>query len=653
MRTKTKTWELGPLSLTLGLHPWDSWLGFGFAAVLPIACLVLNYSMAAAFGTALLFCLAAVIKLDCKKRAGKWTLNALWVIGVFVSLCVIAPAMVNCPSFLEIGLRKVLMNILFCAIVCAVVLLVLGNWRWAVTGGAFLLLVLAVVNGYVFIFRERELTLLDIFTTTTAMKVAGQYDHTPSPPILFGVWAGFLALYSQVCLPDVPKGKGLWVRLGSAVFAAAAVALLYFATLNLSPLRWNNDGSGQNGTYLNVYLGIRESRVKAPKGYAPQQIEELAGEYPQTSGTAGPNIIVIMNEAYCDLDVYPNKAATNIPVTPCWDSLQENTVRGYALASVYGGNTVNSEFEFLTGSTMAFLPMGAVPYGQYVQENSFSLAWALRSYGYQTIATHNYDASGWSREDVYPRLGFRICTFLDSYPQKDLIRDFVSDREQYEYILDLMDSQQEPTFLFAVTMQNHGGYIAEPGTYDHTVTLTDAPGEYPAVEQYLSLLHASDQAMAYLFERLENTQEKTVVLIYGDHQPKLDTAFYRRLNGGALDTLPEQMTQHTVPFVIWANYDIEEKDLGLTSLNYLSVHLLEAAGLEPTAFHQYLAELEQTIPAMNMLGYYSKEQGSFVSFSHAQGAEAEAILTYKKVQYNALFDRSHSSEAFFRQYLPE
>ena len=120
----------------------------------------------------------------------------------------------------------------------------------------------------------------------------------------------------------------------------------------------------------------------------------------------------------------------------------------------------------------------------------------------------------------------------------------------------------------------------------------------------------------------------------------------------AKDTLPEQMIQHTVPFVIWANYDIEEKDLGLTSLSYLSGHLLDAAGLERTAFHRYLASLEQTVPAMNMLGYYSTEQQSFIPFDDAQGAERQAIATYRQVQYNALFDPEKRSETFFDQYLP-
>ncbi len=651
MESKCKKLQIGPLEVTFGLHRWDSWLGFGLAVALLIACLVFNYSILIGMVLAFGFCLAAVVKLDCKGLLGKWILNGLWILAVLVSICIIAQAMVNRFTFFEIGLRRPLMNMLFCAIVCGIFLILLGSWRWAVTGGIFVLLVLAVVNGYVFIFRERELTLLDIYTTTTAMKVAAQYDHTPSITILFGVAAAFLALYSQVCLPDVPNGKPMWVRLGSLAGVVAGIALLHYTTLDILPLRWNNDGSAINGTYLNVYLGIRDSRVKPPKGYSAPQIDTMAQAYPQNQGKTGPNIIVIMNEAYCDLDVYPNKISTNIPVTPFWDSLQENTVRGYALASVYGGNTVNSEFEFLTGSTMAFLPMGAVPYGQYIQQDSCSLAWVLRSYGYQALATHNYDADGWSRNVVYPRLGFQKSTFLESYPQKDLIRDFVSDREQYEYILDLMDRQTQPTFLFAVTMQNHGGYIAEPGTYEQTVTLTDMPGEYPAVEQYLSLLNASDKAMEYLFQRLEDTGEETIVLIFGDHQPKLDTAFYEQLNGGPLDTLPEQMTQYTVPFVIWANFDIEEKDLGLTSLNYLSVHLLDAAGLERTAYHHYLAGLEQTIPAMNMLGYYSDEQGGFISFAKAQGAEEEAIRAYKKVQYNALFDRKNSSEVFFGQYL--
>ena len=653
MISKIKQWELGSLSITLGVRPRLSALGLIMGLAFMLTGLILGHSIWLGLLLALGFCVAALTRLDCKGLTGKWILNALWVLAALLSVCVIAPTMVDCFRFFAIGARRGIMNLLFCVIVCAGLLAILGRWRWAVTAGVFILLVLAVVNGYVYVFRERELTLLDIYTTTTAMKVAGQYDHTPSQAILYGVGFGFLSLYSQICLPEVSKGKGLWVRLAGLAVAVAGVAVLHFATLDLAPLRWNNDGSAYNGTYLNVYLGIRESRVKAPGGYSGEKIEEMAAQYGSAPGSAGPNIIVIMNEAYCDLDVYPNSFNTNIPVTPVWDSLEENTVRGYALASVYGGNTVNSEFEFLTGSTMAFLPMGAVPYGQYVQEDTCSLAWVLRSYGYQTLATHNYDADGWSRNVVYPRLGFQNSTFLESYPQKDLLRGFVSDREQYEYILDLMDSQSQPTFLFAVTMQNHGGYISEPGTYDHNVTLTDTPGQYPAVEQYLSLLNASDRAMGYLFERLENTNEDTVVLIFGDHQPKLDVAFYRQLNGGKIDSLSEQMTQHTVPFVIWANFDIEEKDLGLTSLSYLSTHLLDAAGLQRTAYHEYLAQQEQIIPAMNMLGYYSNQQGSFVSFSQAEGEEAEAVAAYKKMQYNALFDKAGRSETFFGQYLPK
>ncbi len=651
MERKRKYLNIGPLTVAFGLYGWTCWLGFGLAAALIIASLVYNHSIVIALALALGFCLAAVTRLEGKKLWLNWAINIGWVLAVLLSICVIAPAMVNRFTFFEIGWRRPVMNMLFCAIVCGIFLIFLGKWRWAVTAGVFLLLVLAVVNGYVFIFRERELTLLDIYTTSTAMKVAGQYDHTPSLTILFGVGAGILALYSQVCLPKVPQGRALWVRIGSAAAVAAGTLLLYFSTLDILPLRWNSDGSAINGTYLNVYLGIRDSRVQPPKGYSAEEIEELAGEYPPSEGKTGPNILVIMNEAYCDLDVYPNKVATNIPVTPVWDSLQENTVRGYALTSVYGGNTVNSEFEFLTGHSMAFLPMGAVPYGQYVREDTSSLAWVLRSYGYTALATHNYDANGWDRVDVYPRLGFQKSTFLESYPQQDMIRDFVSDREQYAYILDLLDSQSEPTFLFAVTMQNHGGYIAEPGTYDHTVTLEEYPGQYPAVEQYLSLLNASDQAMGYLFERLEQTEEDTIVLIFGDHQPKLDVDFYQLLNGGPLTTLDDQMRQYTVPFVIWANYDIPEEDLGLTSLNYLSVHLLDVAGLPRTEYHQYLAQLEQTIPAMNMLGYYSIAQGGYVSITDASGAEEEAICTYKKVQYNALFDRNNISEVFFAQYL--
>ncbi len=46
------------------------------------------------------------------------------------------------------------------------------------------------------------------------------------------------------------------------------------------------------------------------------------------------------------------------------------------------------------------------------------------------------------------------------------------------------------------------------------------------------------------------------------------------------DTTDKLKTSYEVPFVMWANYDIEEKEVDAISTNYLSGLLMDTAGLE-------------------------------------------------------------------------
>ena len=142
-----------------------------------------------------------------------------------------------------------------------------------------------------------------------------------------------------------------------------------------------------------------------------------------------PNIIVVMNESFSDLSVLGD-FKTNEDYLPFLHSLQqgaENTVTGMLNVSVCGGNTADTEYEFLTGNTMAFLPQGSIPYQQYVNGERPSLASYLQSLGYETVATHPYYATGWNRDKVYPWLGFEQSIFKDQYYGARFVRDYVSD----------------------------------------------------------------------------------------------------------------------------------------------------------------------------------------------------------------------------------
>ena len=79
--------------------------------------------------------------------------------------------------------------------------------------------------------------------------------------------------------------------------------------------------------------------------------------------------------------------------------------------------------------------------------------------------------------------------------------------------------------------------------------------------------------------------------MFGDHQPKLEDEFYELLYGKDLNSLniKEMQKKFTVPFVIWANYDIKEQEnVKLTSANYLSTLMLKQTNLKMTPYNQYL-----------------------------------------------------------------
>jgi phosphoglycerol transferase MdoB-like AlkP superfamily enzyme len=196
--------------------------------------------------------------------------------------------------------------------------------------------------------------------------------------------------------------------LAALVAAAACVSVFAYGTRNITSQNWSNEGATRNGYFLNFAVGLRDCFVKEPEGYSPEAVSLLEQEYSGERENDGqkPNIIVIMNESYGDFSVLGSALRTNVPVTPFADSLTENTVRGYALTSIFGGTTANAEFEFLTGFSMSGVPEGSCPYQQYINAPTLSLARLLGEYGYETFATHPYFASGWIRTAVYPRLGF-------------------------------------------------------------------------------------------------------------------------------------------------------------------------------------------------------------------------------------------------------
>lgn len=556
---------------------------------------------------------------------------------------------------LYMGVGKFLLGTAAVFVLFLIIYTLTGQINTVALLGMGTILLVSTVNVYVLRFRDRLFEPVDLFTTGTVINVVGNYNFLPVPlPVLHAwrVWALFcygLSALPATCRKRSISGKKRWIL---AACCLAGMLSVCSCVKDLRIYHWNMEGAYLNGYVLDFISKFKELKPEKPEAYdsvrIAQRSEPLTHSPDPVLDDDVPHIIVIMDEAFSDLNVH-GEIRTNKDVTPFFSALKADTISGYALASVHGGNTANSEYEFLTGNTMAWLPENAVPYQQYIRSPAYSMVSYLKSsYDYRCIAMHPYFSSGWNRPAVYEHFGFDETFFDVDFPRKHYIRDFISDREMFETIVDVYEQNKEqPLFLFGITMQNHGDYQYHGANFKQDISLVGYDGDYSEVEQYLSLIHETDRALEYLISYFENADDKVVIVFFGDHQPSLETPFFEAISGSPSAFPQTHQRRYAVPFCIWANYDIDEQYMECTSLNYLSSYVYEAAGIPLPPYNQLLREIETAIPAINAHGFYSRATQNFESFDMASEEERTWLLLYEQLQYNSLFDAKNRNEKLF------
>ncbi|WP_297209385.1 LTA synthase family protein [uncultured Flavonifractor sp.] len=523
-----------------------------------------------------------------------------------------------------------------------------------------------LANHYLISFRGRTLFPGDFLTLGTAVNVAGNYDYTLDRMQLLSLLILVLALLALFLLPREERIPFAWRRFLPPVGIAGAVLAVFFGTgfvesQGIEPSMWTTRG---NGLFLNFTVCLKYMRVEQPEGYSQRALEQLTDGTASDGGSATVadpdgmtrpvNVIVIMNESFSDLTVLPG-VETNRDAMPFLRSLRENTIKGYAYSSVFGGTTANSEYEFLTGNTTAYLPAGTVPYQMYVSDGDPSLVGQMKALGYTAIAAHPYRSSGWNRPSVYGKLGFDQVYFEGDFQNRTYMRGdartgYVTDQCDYENLIRLYEEKKsgEPLFFFNVTMQNHSGYQMAWDNLPREVWLTgELEGRFQTVNQYLSLVYQSDQALKTLIGYFSQVEEPTMILFFGDHQPQVATNFYTDVLGENPDAALAQKKQ-MVPFFLWANYDIPEAEGVELSLNYLSALLMDTANLPMTGYQKYLLELWQTVPVLNTVGVGDGRGGWYGAGEALPADLEEAAQGYQMLLYNNIFDKSHRLDPFFR-----
>ncbi|MBQ0027715.1 MAG: LTA synthase family protein [Lachnospiraceae bacterium] len=351
-----------------------------------------------------------------------------------------------------------------------------------------------------------------------------------------------------------------------------------------------------------------------------------------------PNIIVIMDEAFSDIRVLNQEYDTNVDEMPFVRSMMagaDNTVSGYLNVSVLGGNTANTEFEFLTGNSMAWLPNGCVPYQQFVKGDKESIASVLKNQGYDTLAIHPYKAKGWDRPLVYDCFGFDEFISEREFRDAEIIRKYVSDRAGFEKIAESLNEKEKgkPLFVFNVTMQNHGSYTDYFENFEPDVKV-DGVDKF-VTNQYLSLIKRTDESLNEFIDYLSYYDEPTLVVFFGDHQPadSVVNPIYKH-NGTSVGSLSEEelRNRYKVPFFMWANYDIEEATDIEISPNILGVKMMETAGVKLSEYEEYILGISRKYTSISTLGV-TDIQGNTYELSEMD----KELADYRKLQYYMLF----------------
>ncbi|MBR6696016.1 MAG: sulfatase-like hydrolase/transferase [Oscillospiraceae bacterium] len=555
----------------------------------------------------------------------------------------------------------VVMNLFIISIVCFILFLIIRNSAVTSVITTLLCFSLYTLNDVLIAIRGNILTLSDFSAFRTALTVASNYSYEITENVYYSFLCTVALVVCSVVFPYIPK-KVNSIRVKTRVYEFVCIWTIFSSILFLKEFdeystiyNWYNQYTfNERGICYNLVMNIKERIHTPPENYSVKAVNDILERYDVKEESRNPNIIIIMNEAYSDLSLFTEINPSEDP-TPFINSLDENVTKGYTVVSSIGGKTCNSEFEYLTGLSMAFLPHDTYPYLQYIRDDTQTIISDLDSDIYNKIYMHPYIASNYKRSSVFTFLGFDEfydgLKFSDQkyykeqienmegavyYEGVDLIRGYIGDGVTYDKAIELFENKPEGerTVQFIVTMQNHWPYDYKGEDFENTIS--SGTGIYD-FDQYLSLVKISDNEIKRLIEYFSDTEEDTVIVFFGDHIPGMDSLIEKNnISSGFVPEVDETLSKYSTPFFIWTNFDTETEDAGFVSLNYLSLLTKKKAGVELTQFDMFRDEMYQKYPVFSP-NIIIDNEGNICY--NKEEIDDEIISEYEKLQYYYLFDK--------------
>lgn len=397
---------------------------------------------------------------------------------------------------------------------------------------------------------------------------------------------------------------------------------------------------------------------EAPEGYDKDSMLAIENELKDSlkseeDNKKTPNIIVVMSESFWDINRLENVKFSEDPL-PVFNSLKKESLYGNVLSHIYGGNTVVSEFECLTGYDGSFFPQDYMVYGGYMRNDFDSVVGFLNDEDYYTVAMHPFVDTNYNRNVAYEKFGFDEMVFEDDFSKDaERIREYISDQALYEKLFELYEehdaSSDEAFFAFAITMQNHG-------TYTDYLLNEDTEVEFEAdgyndttigcMKDYFAGLRASDEALGNLIEYFRNVDEETIILYFGDHMTDTGNEPEKMLSlesWYSKDTVSYATESHTTPFIIWNNKSSESRELDMMNISQLLPTVLDENDMQMPYFWKYLLELKTEYQATNKAVYVDLDS-SVKSLNEMTDEQKEAYKTFELLQYDYIWGKGYADD---------
>lgn len=525
-------------------------------------------------------------------------------------------------------------NILFAAL--------LRNWKVSLTLTTIIVWVWSIADYYVVKFHGSPLYFSEFANARTAANVMSGYELNINGVVII-ITLIAIALIAEIVLFISPASifskdkKKLQIACTTVLLIlCVGVNIIGYRKVDPSSHGWApwTEGLETGGfIYESVFdLQKRQNPVVEPDGYNIESIEKLKSDI--NNSNSCPDIILILNETFCDLSYSVNYKSDIDPMKAFKDI--DGASYGHAVVANIGGGTNDSEFELLT-SNSRYLLRSSAPF-TFLSEKQIknSLVRFLKEgFGYETTAMHCGIAGNYSRNIAYPYLGFdNIYLGKDAFKYQDGYgnRPWLDSENYHDLIDHYEEGGEKPRFMYLLTFQNHGGYEQNNASSDIVHVETDFGDLTDDMNEYLTSIKSSAEAFRELTEYFKNSDRDVIVCMVGDHAPAFIADLPNDTDSPADD---ETLNKCIVPYVIWSNFNANVTSyIDYATMTDLIPMTLKAAGLPLSAFYKTVLELHEELPIRTKTGkYYDR---SFQSGAFEDNSDIPLLSEYYYMVYNSL-----------------